>query len=180
MRRDVIYFMRGRKMDNKICVAIVRKPQGIKGEVKVSVLMDNPELIKKIELGTSTLKNRIIAINKLAKANYKVGIIIAPVIFVNNWQNLYKNLIIQLENSLCEEAKKSIFFEVIFMTYSYSHRAINAEAFPNSIDLYDPEKMKNRGLGKYAYKQSYREEGEKYLQKLLARYFPKNKIIYFS
>lgn len=37
-------------MDNKICVAIVRKPQGIKGEVKVSVLMDNPELIKKINV----------------------------------------------------------------------------------------------------------------------------------
>ena len=150
------------------------------GKIIVRVSVNPEELIKKIELGTSTLKNRIIAINKLAKANYKVGIIIAPVIFVNNWQNLYKNLIIQLENSLCEEAKKSIFFEVIFMTYSYIHRAINAEAFPNSIDLYDPEKMKNRGLGKYAYKQSYREEGEKYLRELLTRYFPKNKIIYFS
>lgn len=36
-------------MDNKICVAIVRKPQGIKGEVKVSVLMDNPEIFKQFE-----------------------------------------------------------------------------------------------------------------------------------
>lgn len=36
-------------MDDKICVAIVRRPQGIKGEVRVSVLMDNPELIKKID-----------------------------------------------------------------------------------------------------------------------------------
>lgn len=35
-------------MDNKICVAIVRKPQGIKGEVKVSVLMDDPEHVKKL------------------------------------------------------------------------------------------------------------------------------------
>ena len=37
-------------MEDKICVAIVRKPQGIKGEIKVSVLMDKPELIKKINL----------------------------------------------------------------------------------------------------------------------------------
>lgn len=36
-------------MENKICVGIVRKPQGIKGEVKVSVLLDNNELIKKID-----------------------------------------------------------------------------------------------------------------------------------
>ena len=66
------------------------------------------------------------------------------------------------------------------MTYSFIHRAINTEAFPKAIDLYDDEKMKNRGLGKYSYKQSYREDGEKYLKDLLSRYFPKNKIIYFS
>ena len=76
--------------------------------------------------------------------------------------------------------KEKVFFEVIFMTYSYIHKAINTEAFPNAINLYDSEKMKNRGLGKYAYKQEYREEGEKYLKDLLTIYFPKNKIIYFS
>lgn len=36
-------------MDNMICVAIVRKPQGIKGEIKVSVLLDNPVDIKKLD-----------------------------------------------------------------------------------------------------------------------------------
>ena len=137
-------------------------------------------LLKKQNFGTSPLQNRINAINKLAKVGYKIGIIIAPVILVDNWQTLYKNLIIQLENSLCTEAKKKVFFEVIFMTYSFIHRAINTEAFPKAIDLYDDEKMKNRGLGKYSYKQSYREDGEKYLKDLLSRYFPKNKIIYFS
>lgn len=146
--------------------------------IRMSVNPD--ELIKKIELGTSPLPNRITAINKLARAGYKVGIIIAPVILVENWQTLYKNLIIQLENSLCAEAKKIIFFEVIFMTYSYIHKAINTEAFPKAIDLYDSEKMRNRGLGKYSYKQEYREDGKKYLKDLLQRYFPKNEIIYFS
>ena len=137
-------------------------------------------LLKKSNYGTSPLQNRITAINKLAKAGYKIGIIIAPVILVDNWQSLYRNLIIQLENTLCAEAKKKVFFEIIFMTYSYIHRAINTEAFPKSIDLYDKEKMKNRGLGKYSYKQIYRDEGEKYLKELLNKYFPKNKIIYFS
>ena len=146
--------------------------------IRMSVNPD--EIIKKIEIGTSPLNKRIVAINKLARAGYKVGLIIAPVILVENWQKLYKDLIIQLENTLCAEAKKKVFFEVIFMTYSYIHKAINTEAFPNAIDLYDNEKMKNRGLGKYAYKQEFRDEGEKYLKELLTRYFPKNKIIYFS
>ena len=150
------------------------------GKIIVRMSVNPEEIIKKIELGTSPLKNRITAINKLAKADYKIGLIIAPVILVDNWKELYKNLIIQLENSLCKEAKNKIFFEVIFMTYSYIHKAINTEAFPKAPDLYDSKKMKNRGLGKYAYKQDYREDGEKYLMELLSRYFPKNKIMYFS
>lgn len=36
-------------MNNMICVALVRKPQGIKGEVKVSVLLDNPSDIRKLD-----------------------------------------------------------------------------------------------------------------------------------
>lgn len=150
------------------------------GKIIVRMSINPDEIIKRIELGTSTLKNRIIAVNKLVRAGYKVGLIIAPVILVDDWQSLYKNLFIQLENMLCHEAKKSVFFEVIFMTYSYIHKAINSQAFPKAINLYDSEKMKNRGLGKYAYKQEYRYEGEKYLMELFKIYFPKNKIIYFS
>ena len=45
----------------------------------------NPEsIINKIEFGTSRLKDRIEAINKLAEADYKIGILIAPVIMVEN------------------------------------------------------------------------------------------------
>lgn len=36
-------------MNNMICVALVRKPQGIKGEVKISVLLDNPSDIRKLD-----------------------------------------------------------------------------------------------------------------------------------
>lgn len=35
-------------MDDKICVGIVRKQHGIKGEIKASILMDNPLDINKI------------------------------------------------------------------------------------------------------------------------------------
>jgi len=141
----------------------------------------NPnEIIQKIELGTSPLQNRIKAINQLVEAGYRVGILIAPVIFVENWKELYRGLILKLENTLSTEAKKHIFFEIIFMTYSYIHKAINTEAFPQTMDLYDKEKMKNRGLGKYTYKEEYRLEGEEYLKGLLAKHFPKNKILYFS
>ena len=139
----------------------------------------NPEeIIQKVEFGTSMLKDRIEAINKLKSTGYKIGILIAPVIIVENWKKLYKELIEKLKRELNEEVKKDVFFEVIFMTYSYVHTRINEEAFPNAINLYDREHMTGRGKGKYMYKQELRKEGEQYIRKLLEEKFPNNQIIY--
>ncbi len=154
----------------------------VEGKENVIIRMSvNPkEIIQKVEIGTSSLENRVKAINKLKKAGYKVGILIAPVIFVENWEELYKELVIYLKENLSDEVKKDMFFEVIFMTYSYIHRKINEEAFPNAVKLYNEELMTVRGKGKYTYKQEERKKGEEYIRKLLSEYFPKNNIVYFS
>lgn len=139
----------------------------------------NPEeIIQKVEFGTSRLKDRMEAINKLKGAGYKIGILIAPVIIVENWKKLYKELIEKLKRELNEEVKKDVFFEVIFMTYSYVHTRINEEAFPNAVNLYNKEQMTGRGKGKYMYKQDIRADGEKYIRELLNKNFPDNEIVY--
>ena len=141
----------------------------------------NPaEIINKVEFGTSRLKQRIEAINKLVEADYEVGILVAPIILVDDWKKLYTELFEELYQQLSEKTKKKVFFEFIFMTYSYIHKAINTEAFPNAIDLYNKEIMTVRGKGKYTYNQSSRQEGEQFFKDLMNRYFPNNKIIYFS
>lgn len=154
----------------------------VEGKERVIIRMSvNPkEIIQRVEMGTSSLENRLKAINKLADAGYKVGILIAPVIFVENWKELYKELVIYLKDNLSDKVKQSTFFEVIFMTYSYVHRKINEEAFPSEIDLYNKDLMTGRGKGKYTYKQEQRKIGEQYIGKLLNEYFSENKIVYFS
>ena len=148
------------------------------GRTIIRMSVNPEEIIQKVEFGTSRLKDRIEAINKLKSAGYKIGILVAPVILVANWKELYKGLIERLKRELSEEVKKDVFFEVIFMTYSYVHTKINAEAFPNAINLYDREHMTGRGKGKYMYKQEIRTDGEKYLRELLNKNFPNNEIIY--
>jgi len=150
------------------------------GKEKIIIRMSlNPSLIiDKVEIGTSKLDKRIDAIIKLKKAGYKVGILIAPIILLDNYKELYKELIIHLRRKLDREFTKDIFFELIFMTYSYVHNAINTEAFPNALKIYDKTKFTGRGKGKYSYKKDIKNEAEKYIKNLLNEYFPEVNILY--
>ena len=152
----------------------------IRHNKKIIIRMSvNPEeIINKVEFGTSRLKQRIQAINKLADADYPIGILIAPVIFVENWKSLYLELIKYLYENLSEKVKKEAFFEIIFMTYSFVHNAIITEAFPNAIKLYDQDLMTGRGKGKYMYKEFIRKEGEMFFRENMNKFFKNNSIMY--
>ena len=148
------------------------------GKIIVRMSVNPQEIIREIEIGTSPLKNRVQAINKLKQAGYKVGILIAPVVMVENWQDKYEELVKYLYDNLDEVVKKDVFFEVIYMTYSYIHNAINQEAFPNAINLYNKDIMTVRGRGKYTYKKEIKADATKFFEELLGRYFPDNEIKY--
>ena len=149
-----------------------------KEKIIIRMSINPEEIINKFEYGTSRLKGRIEALNKLKQAGYKVGILIAPVILIDNWKELYLNLIKNLSENLSMEVKKEIFFEIIFMTYSYIHTKINEEAFQNSLEIYNKNIMTGRGKGKYMYKNEYRKDGENFFIENLKKFFPNNKILY--
>ena len=152
----------------------------IKGIEKIipRVSINPQKIINIVEFGTSRLDERIAAINKLKKAGYKTGILIAPIILIDSWENEYENLLIYLAQKLSDEIKNEVFFELIFMTYSYIHKMINQDMFPNAINLFDEKLMMARGPGKYTYKTSIREEASNFFIEKIKYYFPKAKILY--
>lgn len=140
-----------------------------KGRTIMRMSVNPQSIIQKLEIGTAPLKNRIQALNQMAAAGYKVGLLIAPVVLIEDWKIQYAKLIEQLADELSEQVKKQLFIEIIFMTYSFVHRAINREAFPGSIELYDQELMTGRGRGKYCYRLPLRRQGEEFLRTEVAK-----------
>jgi len=153
-------------------------PLNHKGKIIVRMSVNPEEIINNIEFGTSRLDKRVEAINKLGEAGYNLGILIAPVILLENWEKQYSELIKYLSENLTEKVKKNLFFEIIFMTYSYVHNEINKEAFPNAVNLFNKELMRGRERGKYMYKESVREVAKKNLLEEMKKYFKNNEIIY--
>ncbi len=153
-------------------------PLNHRGRIIMRMSVNPQEIIRKIEFGTSSLRSRIQALNQMCDAGYSVGILIAPVILVDNWRELYAGLIEQLSDELSEKVKSRLFIEIIFMTYSYVHRAINREAFPNAVELFDKSLMTGRGRGKYCYREEVRSVGEQFLREQLSQKLSNIPIIY--
>ncbi len=149
-----------------------------RGRVIFRMSMNPPEIIQKVELGTSPLERRIDALNQMAGAGYRTGLLIAPVILTESWKRQYLELLDILEATLSMQVKRELGIEVIFMTYSYLHRAINAEAFPNAPGLFDRERMTGRGRGKYCYRPQIRAEAEEFLRFEIEKRFGSSSIRY--
>lgn len=141
----------------------------------------NPEeIIRRVELGTSPLDARIRALNDVAQAGYPVGLLIAPIILLPDWKRLYHDLIARLADELSPKVKSGSLIEIILMTYSYVQNAINTDAFPNAVPLFDHATMTGRGKGKYCYRNDVRAEAEAFLREELSFYLRDMPILYIS
>lgn len=148
------------------------------GKTIVRMSLNPQEIITNVEYGTSSLEKRIEAINKLSEAGYKIGILIAPVIFIDNWQILYLELLDKLNSTLLDKVKNELVIEIIFMTYSYVQNAINEQAFPKALKLYNKNIMTGRGRGKYWYKKEYRDAAEIFFREEIKKRFDCAQIMY--
>ena len=151
-----------------------------RGKIIFRMSVNPQSIIKRIELGTAGLSERIEAVNKMCEAGYPCGLLIAPVILTEGWKELYTGLLEELQETLTEKMKKQMFLEIILMTYSFIHRAINADAFPAAPDLYNQELMTGRGRGRYCYREDTRAEAETFLRAEVKRILGDVNILYIS
>lgn len=151
-----------------------------KGKTIFRMSVNPDEIIRNVEYGTSSLSARIKALNNMADAGYPVGLLIAPVILLPDWKRMYNQLIDCLADQLSDKVKSIGFIEIILMTYSFVHNAINNDAFPNAIQIFDRELMTGKGRGKYSYKENVRQEAETFLLETVQKKLPTMRIIYVS
>jgi spore photoproduct lyase len=139
----------------------------------------NPqEMIRKIEFGTANLEERMEALKKLHEAGYPVGILVAPLMLLPGWREMYDGLFARMADALPPLLLKSVRFELIFMTYGFAHRQINSCAFPHVQEPFDAQLMAPCGRGRYGYKKSVKEEAALFFREKITHYFPESEIAY--
>ncbi|MCX7746722.1 MAG: radical SAM protein [Clostridia bacterium] len=148
------------------------------GHTQMRISVNPPDTIKKAEIGTASLEDRIQAANKLFEAGYTVGINIAPIVILENWKEQYTGLLDILKEKLHDGLKESTFFELIFMTYGLANEKINQASMPGTINIFNKEIMRPKGRGKYRYNSEIYEDATDFLKKQISLKFPKARISY--
>ena len=148
------------------------------GNVTIRMSLNPEEIIRRVELKTSPLEERIDAVNKLYLAGYDVGILIAPIILLDGYQTMYERLLQTMADQLLPQIKEHLLLELIYMTYGTVTKQINSEAFPNAEQLYDERIMAHCGRSRYGYTQGVKVEASRFVTAMISRYLPEARIAY--
>lgn len=130
------------------------------------------------------MDERIDAAVKVAKANYPLGFIIAPIYLHEGWKDGYKEMLVKLENKLPNYAKDGLTFEMIQHRFTKPAKRVIEQNYPMTKLELDESKRKWKwgryGIGKYVYTDPEQEEIKDTLGSYINTLFPKARIEYFT
>lgn len=150
------------------------------GHTEVRFSINTDSVVDKFERGTPRVLDRIEAAGKVARAEYPVGFLIAPVFAYEGWEDDYRTLVKNLAIALPENIK--VDFEIIL--HRYTTRAKNNILERNSESLLpmDEEdrvyKYGQFGYGKYIYPKDIYDTAERLFRETIPQYFPYGTIKY--
>ena len=136
------------------------------------------------ESSTSPLELRIEAAEKVARAGYPVGFILAPLYRFEGWQKQYVQLLERLARRHALTNHPDLTFELIQHRFTSAAKAVILQRDPKT-KLEMDEAARKRQRGKYGHaKYVYRDEEAAELKNVLgaatARCFPQARIEYFT
>ena len=140
----------------------------------------NPaHIVKKYEHLTPSLEERLKASEKILKAGYKLGFIIAPVFIYEGYRNDYTDLIKKIQSTYKGE---KIELEIISHRFTEKARETILEIFPNTKLPVSKDERKYKfgqfGYGKYVYKDEKIKEMKEYFRGEIEKFLPFSEIKY--
>ena len=153
------------------------------GHTRIRFSLNTPAVIKNYEHGTSSLTDRIAAAQKVARAGYPLGFLIAPVLIYPHWQEEYAHILDTLAAAVpAVTASDGLTFEII--THRFTPRAKKniREVFPETSLPLDEETRQYKygqfGYGKYIYRREEMENIRSFFTAEIKTKFPEANISY--
>jgi spore photoproduct lyase family protein len=105
------------------------------GRTRIRFSLMPPETSKLVDVRTSPIEDRILAINDFVDAGYEVNVNFGPVILKDGWREDYAALFSMLDDALSEKAKRQLAAEIIFLTHTEELHRVNLGWHPKGEEL---------------------------------------------
>ncbi|WP_018611095.1 spore photoproduct lyase family protein [Segetibacter koreensis] len=158
------------------------------GRSRWRVSLNANAVSRHLEGGTATINARIQALRKLAfpRENgggaYPIGIVLAPIMPVANWQEEYSLLLDQIQENL--DFPANLTFELITHRFTPGSKEVLLEWYPNtSLEMDESSRAVKRnkfGGSKYVYPQETMNVMKKFFYQEIKDRFPKADILYWT
>ncbi len=155
-------------------------PHNGRTRARVSV---NAEMIsQRLEGGTAPVAARLAGLRKLAQAGYPVGVVVAPIMPIEGWRELYGALFERLETAL--DLPCDLTFELISHRFTPGSKEVLEGWYPNSSLEMNEEKraVKRNKFGglKYVYTKDVMSELRTFFETEIAVRFPEARLLYWT
>jgi len=152
------------------------------GHTRCRISVNANPISRYMEGGTATVAQRLQALRKLALDGYPVGIVIAPIMAIADWQRYYSNLFELMAQTLDIEC--DLTFELITHRFTPKSKEVLQTWYPNSkLDLaIENRRQKRNKFGgiKYVYQKDTMSELKESIATQIKLNFPDAKILYWT
>jgi spore photoproduct lyase len=158
------------------------------GHTRCRVSVNAAPISTRLEGGTATVANRLQAIRRLALSpeqgggGYPIGLVIAPIMPIEDWEDHYSQLFDQIEAAIDFDC--DLTFELISHRFTPGSKEVLQSWYPNSkLDLDETGRVIKRnkfGGVKYVYDSDTMKQLKQFFERQIAQRFPQAKILYWT
>jgi spore photoproduct lyase len=158
------------------------------GHTRCRVSVNAAPVSGQFEGGTASVKSRLQAVRRLALprsqggGGYPVGIVIAPIMAIEDWREHYTHLFDSIEAAL--DFDVDLTFELITHRFTPGSKAVLQTWYPQSkLDLDEEQRSQKRnkfGGVKYVYDPDTMKELRRFFEAEIQRRFPTAQLLYWT
>jgi spore photoproduct lyase len=152
------------------------------GHTRCRVSVNAKPIAQKFEGGTASVPSRLLALRRLADNGYPIGLVIAPIMHIDDWQMHYGQLFDLISSTL--DVNCDLTFELISHRFTPGSKQVLQTWYPGSqLDMDETERSVKRnkfGGTKYVYNADTMKTMKSFFEDQIQQRFPNAKTLYWT
>ncbi|MBE7157243.1 MAG: radical SAM protein [Rhodospirillales bacterium] len=155
-----------------------------RGRTRVRFSVNAAHVARNFEGGTSAVSARLQAMRAMAQAGYPVGLTIAPIMPIAQWQEEYGDLLRQTREALSDIPQLDLTVELITHRFTPKSKLVLLDWYPKTkLSMDEAErskKMTKFGSAKYVYPNATMRAMHEWFNEAVGRELPSARVLYWT